>query len=362
MFKRMILFSFISMFAFGSFSLSVLAQEENEAALTIESQEAVSVGILPDSPFYFFKTLGEDIRTFFTFDALAKAQRYAELAQLRITEMQAMTEQNKTKNMEKAVERYQNQIEKSVSNLIKAQERNREQEKEKINQLSENIAQDAEKYNAILDGGLGELSQKIKLKIRQVKNVSNDIQIQAIKLLVKENPEKAMEIFSTATENRLRKIEVGIDYDDTESADDAVEQYNKYSSFGQEISEMAKGIRIGETTVEELVNKATSNHLQVLEQVRERVNEQAKVKIEEAIEKSKEVKVRVEEQIRNREESGNSDEGNKNMERNEEQSQIREENGVCDTDNCVAGDSADESANENSSGAGANTGARSGQN
>jgi len=326
--KKIILLLAIVFFA-GLFSLSALAQEENEVTQTIEDQEEVSIGILPDSPFYFFKTLSEDIRTFFTFDALAKAERYAELAQLRIAEMQAMAEQNREKNMEKALERYQSQLEKSAQNLVKAQERNREQEKEKINQLSEKIAQRIEKYSALLDGGLGELSQKVKLEIRQAKNISSDTQIQAIKLLIKDSPEKAVEIFSTALDNRLRRIEVGVNFDDNESVDGAIEQYNKYSSFGQEISEMAQGIRIGATTVEELVEKATSNHLRVLEQVRGKVNQRAQERIEEAIEASREVKTQLEEQIRNRMESGSPDQGNENRERNEEQSRVEEEDEVC---------------------------------
>ena len=181
-------------------------------------------------------------------------------------------------------------------------------------------------------------------------------------------------------ENRLRKIDVGVDYDDTENADDAVEQYNTYSSFGQEISEMAKGIRVGETTVEELVNTATAHHLQVLEQVRERVNEQAKEKIGEAIEKSKEVKERVEEQIRNRENEEESSGNNENG----------QEDGVCiqvisyaenpgtgecqqfstpceipdgweEEDNCPIEDNANGAAGANGNAAGANTNAGSGR-
>jgi len=371
---KKIILSVAMVFFAGSFSLSALAQEANTTTSPTEGQETILVGILPDSPFYFFKALGEDIKAFFTFDVLAKAQRYAGMAQLRIAEMQAMAEQAKTKRMEKAAERYQKQLEKSVKYLAKAQERDREQEKERINQLEEEIAQNIEGYIAILDGSLGELPQQIKLKIRLVKDASGEIQIQALKLLVKDNPEKAVGIFLTALENRLRKIDVGVDYDDTENADDAVEQYNTYASFGQEISEMAKGIRVGETTVEELVNAATAHHLQVLEQVRERVNEQAKEKIGEAIEKSKEVKERVEEQIRNRENEEESSGSNENGEgdgvciqvisyaENPETGECQQFSTPCDIpdgweeeDNCSIEDSANGAA-------GANTNAGSGRN
>jgi len=377
---KKIILSLAMIFFASSFSLNALAQEANDAVQPDEGQETISAGILPDSPFYFFKALGEDIKAFFTFDVLAKAQRYAGMAQLRIAEMQAMAERTKTKNIEKAAERYQKQLEKSVEYLARAEERNREQEKERINQLEQEIAQNIEGYIAILDGSLGELPQQIKLKIRLAKDASGEVQIQALKLLVKDNPEKAVEIFLTALENRLRKIDVGVDYDDTENADDAVEQYNTYSSFGQEISEMAKGIRVGETTVEELVNTATAHHLQVLEQVRERVNEQAKEKIGEAIEKSKEVKERIEEQIRNRENeeesSGNNENGQEDgvciqvisYAENPGTGECQQFSTPCDIpdgwekkDSCPIEDNANGAAGANGNAAGANTNAGSGR-
>jgi hypothetical protein len=56
-----------------------------------------------------------------------------------------------------------------------------------------------------------------------------------------------------------------------EEVEDALAEYNKYAEFGQQISSLAEGIRTGETTVEDLVKQATSHHLRVLEDVRQKL-------------------------------------------------------------------------------------------
>jgi hypothetical protein len=56
--------------------------------------------------------------------------------------------------------------------------------------------------------------------------------------------------------------------------------------FGEEMSNIAQGLKTGGSTVDELVEKATSIHLQVLDEVYEKVPQAAKVAILRAMENS----------------------------------------------------------------------------
>ncbi len=243
-------------------------------------------GILPGSPFYFAKAFFEDVGTFFVFGDLAKAERYQELAQKRIAEAKAMAEKEPSEEtMERLMNRYQNQLEKSLEKVEAVKERNQENERERVNQITEKIARNTAKHFSVLEAMTEEVSDEIKTEILLAKEASSDGQIKALKLLVKENTEEAVEIFSEAIEVRLNKIETDTDYEDEEESEEAVKEYKKYSNLGQEISELAKGLRIDSSTVEELVEKATSHHLEALERVQAqvKVNEKAQEKLKEAI-------------------------------------------------------------------------------
>jgi hypothetical protein len=74
-----------------------------------------------------------------------------------------------------------------------------------------------------------------------------------------------------------------------EATEESLEDYNKYAEFGQRISSMAEGIRTDETTVEDLVKEATSRHLQVLEDVRQKLPPQAQQEFQRAQEAARKV-------------------------------------------------------------------------
>ncbi|MBL7084205.1 MAG: hypothetical protein ISS41_11350 [Candidatus Aminicenantes bacterium] len=98
-----------SVFLF-SLGTVVLAQET----------ELPDPGLTPDSPFYFLETITEEIVTFFTFGDLKKAERYAVLAAERLAEAQAVIEKGKPESVEKALERYRMQLNRSMTRAEKA--------------------------------------------------------------------------------------------------------------------------------------------------------------------------------------------------------------------------------------------------
>ncbi|HDY72790.1 MAG TPA: hypothetical protein ENH90_01385 [bacterium] len=68
--------------------------------------------ILPDSPFYFLKNLGRGIRTFFTFNPLAKTELREKFANEKLMELKRMVEMNKSANaIRSAAQNYQEEVE-----------------------------------------------------------------------------------------------------------------------------------------------------------------------------------------------------------------------------------------------------------
>ncbi len=86
----------------------VLAEGENtttisdEATVTAQDLEVSNPNVLPDSPFYFFKEIGRNIQTLFTFNSVVKAQLKEKISNEKLIELQKMVEQNKS---QKAIEK-----------------------------------------------------------------------------------------------------------------------------------------------------------------------------------------------------------------------------------------------------------------
>ncbi|MFH1647851.1 MAG: DUF5667 domain-containing protein [Chloroflexota bacterium] len=71
-----------------------------------QDEELPDPGLTPDSPFYFFDTLGKNIGMAFTFGSEAKAKRALKYAEERLAEVRVMAEKNRTREMERAANDY----------------------------------------------------------------------------------------------------------------------------------------------------------------------------------------------------------------------------------------------------------------
>jgi len=94
-----------------------------------QETELPDPGLTPDSPFYFLETIVEAVGTFFTFGDLKKAERYTVLATERLAEAQAVVEKGKPELVEKTMERYENQLNKSIARAEKAMAKDKSAEK-----------------------------------------------------------------------------------------------------------------------------------------------------------------------------------------------------------------------------------------
>ncbi len=126
-------------------------------------------------------------------------------------------------------------------------------------------------------------------RAKNVKNRAIDSQLASLEGVAAVDPAKAVEIYAQAAESRLSVARQEAEKQDETATEEILEDYNKYAEFGQRISTMAEGIRVGETTVEDLVKEATSHHRQVLEDVREKLPLQAQEEFQRALDNSRRV-------------------------------------------------------------------------
>ena len=266
------------------FATPVMAQEDT----------LPEAGTTPASPFYFAERFFEGVGTFFTFGNSAKAERYLNLAEERLAEARELAEEG-DERAERAVERYEEQV-------AKAKER---AERTGEVDLEATVADATTKHLSALDQVLERVPEQARASIEAAKERSMNGQLESLRGLVERDPERAVEIYDRAAEGRLRAVEARAnrggaegDEEDTEDAEDAEEAleslndainsaFEKYSEFGREISNIAQGLQTGETTVEELVERATSRHQEILSGVRERVPEQAREGIDRAMDNSR---------------------------------------------------------------------------
>jgi len=267
---RKITLTLALLFSVG-FAGNVLAQE-------IELPDA---GLTPDSPFYFLERISEGIGTFFTFGDLNKATRYAALAAKRVAEAEAVVEKGKPEYAQKALARYEAQLNKALAKVESAKNKG-----EAVEEVTESVAEATTKHLAVLDEVLGKVPEEAKEGIEKARTASMAGQKNALKFLAEENPETATEINLRAAEARLNRAKVKAEEGETEDVEEAVAEFENQHRFGEEISAIAQGLGKDTTTVEQLVGRATSIHLEILAEVYERVPEQAKSSIEKAMEVS----------------------------------------------------------------------------
>ncbi len=261
----------ILLFLLFSIGIGILAQDS----------ELPEPGLTPDSPFYFLETIAEEIVTFFNFGDLKKAARYAALAAERVAEAHAVVEKGKPEFVEKTLQRYEMQLNKSLARAERAQAQDKS-----VKNVMEIVAEGTGKHLTVIEGILEKVSEKARTAATKAKEVSMTGQKNALRALAKEDPETATEINLKAAEARLKKAETKTEEGEIEEAEEAITEFENQHKFGEEISQIAQGFGKDITTVEQLVGRATSIHLEILAEVYEKVPEQAKAAIEKAMEVS----------------------------------------------------------------------------
>lgn len=126
-------------------------------------------------------------------------------------------------------------------------------------------------------------------RLQSVKGKVINRQLTSLQEVARNNPAKAIEIYGQAAKDRLTAAKQNAEKRNETATEENLKDYNKYTEFGQQISTMAEEIRTGETIIEDLVKKATSQHLQVLEEVRQKLPPRAQQEFQRALDNSRRV-------------------------------------------------------------------------
>ncbi len=245
-----------------------------------QSEELSNPGTLPDSAFYGLKKAFEGLGNAFTFGETAKTARALKLAERRLAEAEAMANKGESEFVDELSEEYENQINKANEIASLAKEAS---DKEKLAEL---VSMATLQHLTVLDEVQERVPEQARERIVAARERSIRGNQEALKTLARENPEKSAEISIEAAESRVNKMQEFAEEGDEEKVAEAVEEYEKYAQFGEEISTTAEQAGKDPSKANELVATATSSHITVLQDVLEKVPEQARASIQRAIENS----------------------------------------------------------------------------
>ncbi len=183
--------------------------------------------------------------------------------------------------VENALEQYEeiNQFGEEISQIAQGLGKN-------VATVEELVAKATSRHLSILDEVKDKVPDQAKSAIERARKASIDGLGNALKVLAGENPAKAMELNLAAMEERLNRVRAEAAEGDVEEVQDALQQFEEMARFGEEISQIAQGLGKDVATVEELVARATTIHLEVLSKVLEQVPDQARAAVEGAMQES----------------------------------------------------------------------------
>ncbi len=259
-----------------------------------QDEELPDPGITPDSPFYFLDNLGKKLGLIFAFDDEAKVKKALEYAEERLAEAQAMALKNKLEEMTQAAGEYE-QFMAMVNERMQAAVQNNAS-----SNVSERVALAAQKHTAVMDRVRDRVPEEGKEALDRVRERSLNEQQNALRALARNRVERATEINLNGIQQRLQRALEKASENDTDEVEKALEDTEKLRRFGEEISEVARGLSDNTTTVDELVARATSVHLEVLARVHERAPEPAREAIENVMANALQNREEVIERLRNR--------------------------------------------------------------
>lgn len=122
------------------------------------TEETIKVGIEPDSVFYFLENWKEQIQLFFTFNLEKKAEQYLKLSEERLAEYQRMLDKGKNDIAAKVLVKYEDQLGHALENAKKFQAKQKDSVKDKIKEISDNVA----KHIEVLQNNLLNAKESVK--------------------------------------------------------------------------------------------------------------------------------------------------------------------------------------------------------
>ncbi len=249
-------------------------------AACAQDEELPEPGLTPDSPFYFLDKWGKDIGMFFAFGSEAKARKALEYAEERLAEVRAMAGKNRVREMESAANDYEGFMAMVHERLETATRYGMS------DNVSERVSLATAKHLRILDGIKDELPEQARAALTRARTASMSGQVNALRALARERTERAIDIAADTVENRLERARVRATENVTADVEDALNYAARIVELEEEITALAEEQGIDITAITQRLARATTNRLDILGEVYEKVPENARQSIANAIENS----------------------------------------------------------------------------
>jgi hypothetical protein len=136
-------------------------------------------GLLPDNPFYGFKKFFENLQLFFTFNSEGKAKLHLQFAEQRLAELNQSLAENKTQNIPKLEQDYQNELNETGRELNNTRALGRN-----ATELAQHIAEETFKHQLVLENLLNKVPEQAKIHIENVINESEKWHNQAVESIL----------------------------------------------------------------------------------------------------------------------------------------------------------------------------------
>lgn len=223
--KKIAPFLVVTLILFGVSFMPTFAQEvaiDTAQDTTIE----IDTGITPDSPFYFIDSFWKSVRLTFIFNPVKKVERRMEFARERLAEAEEMGKENKIEAMQKALERYGEQIEKAKEKVQKKSKRQAE--------IAERVAEGTAKHIEILERVRENVPEQVKEALLRAREKSERGHLEAIRALSGEQAEKAAEFTAKALDLRIKLAEKLSDKKD-KLVEKEMERFERFAEFAEEL-------------------------------------------------------------------------------------------------------------------------------
>lgn len=249
-------------------------------------------GLTPDSPFYFLDKWGKNIGMFFTFGNEAKAKKALKYAEERLAEARAMADKNRVREMERAANDYE-----GFMAMVNERLENAVQQGLSDN-ISERVALATARHLDVLDRVKDRVPEQAKPALTRARIASQNGQVNALRALAKEKAKKAIDIAEDTIENRLERARVRASANVTADVTEALDYAARIAELEDEITAFAEEKGIDITSLQQRLAQSTTNRLDVLSGVYEKVPENARPAVANAIENSVRNYERVVEKLR----------------------------------------------------------------
>ncbi len=200
--------------------------------------ELPSVRIIPDSPFYFLKSASESVGNIFRFGNTSKAQRHSRLALKRTAEIQKLVEKDSDLDLiEKTINRQEEQLEKALSRVNSAFNKGTD-----ISEISEAAEKAAYNHMATMEENFNVSREENRNILLRSRDSARNKQIEALKILSQNNPERATEISAEMAQDRLQRMERYAEEDKEGGEERRVQRMmNDYGSFLESFDGIVQG-------------------------------------------------------------------------------------------------------------------------